>query len=248
SPSPHNGIIGRPRVKKLQAVLSTPHGTLKLPIEGGVITLKKSRMIPLECAMVSESEKNLSITKYAGISRHIAEHRLNVREGCSSVRQKKRGQADDRNQAVQKKVGKLVEAGIIKEASIRKEALNAFQHMMSYLRSRSYVFKGSWVEDAYLGVESYQTKLSLTKPQLKIEGLHLKVYNKLDVVLRDNKLGYGNEGMKDHAWNKKEKEMKNSILEKIEKTLRERRRMRRLECFVGGKRNKTDCILLVRPE
>ncbi|GJS37031.1 reverse transcriptase domain-containing protein [Tanacetum coccineum] len=32
-----------------------------------------------------------------GVPRHIAEHRLNVRKGCSPVRQKKRGQAADRN-------------------------------------------------------------------------------------------------------------------------------------------------------
>ncbi|GJS92335.1 reverse transcriptase domain-containing protein [Tanacetum coccineum] len=36
-------------------------------------------------------------------------------EGCSPVRQKKRGQAADRNQAIQEEVGKLVEAGIMKE-------------------------------------------------------------------------------------------------------------------------------------
>ncbi|GJW84256.1 reverse transcriptase domain-containing protein [Tanacetum coccineum] len=49
------------------------------------------------------------------ILRHIAEHRLNVREGCSPVRQKKRGQAADRNQVIHEEVGKLVEAGIMKE-------------------------------------------------------------------------------------------------------------------------------------
>ncbi|GKA55086.1 reverse transcriptase domain-containing protein [Tanacetum coccineum] len=50
-----------------------------------------------------------------GVPRHITEHRLNVREGCSPVRQKKRGQAADRNQAIQEEVKKLVEAGIMKE-------------------------------------------------------------------------------------------------------------------------------------
>ncbi|GJW47702.1 reverse transcriptase domain-containing protein [Tanacetum coccineum] len=58
SPSSYNGIIGRPRVRKLQAVPSTAHGMLKIP-------------------------------------------------GCSSVRQKKRGQAADRNHAIQEEVGKL---------------------------------------------------------------------------------------------------------------------------------------------
>nr|GEV91555.1 reverse transcriptase domain-containing protein [Tanacetum cinerariifolium] len=36
-------------------------------------------------------------------------------QGCSAVMQKKRGQAADRNQAIQEEVGKLVEAGFMKE-------------------------------------------------------------------------------------------------------------------------------------
>ncbi|GJZ24479.1 reverse transcriptase domain-containing protein [Tanacetum coccineum] len=166
SPSPYNGIIGRPGVKKLQADPSTAHRMLKIPVEGGVITLKSSRLVPLECAMVSGPEGTSSATKptieervkvainleypeqtvmigstltedgrnklcgllmrnldifawkpadMTGVPRHIAEHRLNVREGCSPVRQKKRGQAADRNQAIQEEVGKLVKEGIMKE-------------------------------------------------------------------------------------------------------------------------------------
>ncbi|GKB27832.1 hypothetical protein Tco_0867233 [Tanacetum coccineum] len=166
SPSPYNRIIGRPGVRKLQAVLSTTHRMLKLPIEGGVITLKGSRLVLLECALVSEPEETLPATKLiveervkvainleypkqtvmigstltkksrnklcglfqhnldifswkpadmTGVPRHIAEHHLNMREGCSPVRQKKRGQAANRNQAIQEEVGKLVEAGIMKE-------------------------------------------------------------------------------------------------------------------------------------
>ncbi|GJV77344.1 reverse transcriptase domain-containing protein [Tanacetum coccineum] len=127
SPSSYNEIIGRLGVRKLQAVPSTSHGMLKLPVEGGVITLKSSRMVPLECAMVFGPKGNLLATKQTveerikkpadmtGVPRHIAEHRLNVREGCSPVRQKKRGQAVDRNQEIQEEVRKLVEAGIMKE-------------------------------------------------------------------------------------------------------------------------------------
>ncbi|GJW43514.1 hypothetical protein Tco_0072313 [Tanacetum coccineum] len=166
SPSSYNGIIGRPGVRKLQAVSSTAHGMLKIPIEEGVITLKSSKLVPLECAVVSGPEEAPSATKpiieerikvainqeyleqtimigstiteegrnklcellqrnldifawkpadMTGVPRHIAEHRLNVQEGCSLVRQKKRGQAADRNLAIQEEVGKLVEAGIIKE-------------------------------------------------------------------------------------------------------------------------------------
>ncbi|GJX01941.1 hypothetical protein Tco_0185854 [Tanacetum coccineum] len=46
---------------------------------------------------------------------HIAEHRLNIREGCLPVRQNKRGQAPERNKAIYEEVEKLVDAGIMKE-------------------------------------------------------------------------------------------------------------------------------------
>nr|GFA48901.1 reverse transcriptase domain-containing protein [Tanacetum cinerariifolium] len=55
--SSYNGIIRRPGVKKLQAAPSTTHGMLKLPVERGVITLKSSRLVLLECALVSEPEE-----------------------------------------------------------------------------------------------------------------------------------------------------------------------------------------------
>ncbi|GJT76638.1 reverse transcriptase domain-containing protein [Tanacetum coccineum] len=65
-------------------------------------------------------QRNLDIFAWklanmTGVPRHITEHRQNIREGCSPVRQKKRGQAADRNQAIQEEVGRLVEAGIMKE-------------------------------------------------------------------------------------------------------------------------------------
>nr|GEW67622.1 reverse transcriptase domain-containing protein [Tanacetum cinerariifolium] len=50
-----------------------------------------------------------------GVSRHIVEHRLNIREGCLTVRQKKRGQAPERNKAIYEEVEKLVNADIMKE-------------------------------------------------------------------------------------------------------------------------------------
>nr|GEV11561.1 hypothetical protein [Tanacetum cinerariifolium] len=65
SPSPYNGIIRRPGVRKIQAVSSTAHAMLNLSVEGGVITLKSSRLVPMECAMVSGPEGALLATKPA---------------------------------------------------------------------------------------------------------------------------------------------------------------------------------------
>ncbi|GJS13204.1 hypothetical protein Tco_0407676 [Tanacetum coccineum] len=50
-----------------------------------------------------------------GIPRSIAEHCLNIREGCQPVRQKRKGQAPKRNKAIQEEVAKLVEAEIMRE-------------------------------------------------------------------------------------------------------------------------------------
>ncbi|GKC55595.1 hypothetical protein Tco_1078340 [Tanacetum coccineum] len=41
-----------------------------------------------------------------GVPRHVAEHRLNVREGCQPIRQKKRGQAAERNITINEEVTK----------------------------------------------------------------------------------------------------------------------------------------------
>ncbi|GJS68622.1 reverse transcriptase domain-containing protein [Tanacetum coccineum] len=54
-------------------------------------------------------------TDMTGVPRQIAEHKLNVRKGCPPVRQKKRGQAAERNVAINDEVSKLVTAGIMRE-------------------------------------------------------------------------------------------------------------------------------------
>nr|GEV18184.1 reverse transcriptase domain-containing protein [Tanacetum cinerariifolium] len=90
---------------------------------GGVLTLRSSKIIPIECAVVSRPEGQPLVAHQAieerikkpmdmiGVPRHIAEHQLNIREGCPPVRKKKRSQAIDRNQTIQEEVEKLIGAG-----------------------------------------------------------------------------------------------------------------------------------------
>ncbi|GKB53519.1 reverse transcriptase domain-containing protein [Tanacetum coccineum] len=109
--SPYNGIIGRPEIREIQAVPSTAHRMLKFPVNGGIVTIlalhpnfsdqevsiggtlyAKGRM--KLCSLLKE---NLDIFSWqpsdmTGVPRSVAEHRLNIREGYSPVRQKKRGQ------------------------------------------------------------------------------------------------------------------------------------------------------------
>ncbi|GJY96494.1 reverse transcriptase domain-containing protein [Tanacetum coccineum] len=140
SESPYNGIIGRPGVSKIQSVASTACKMLKFPVPGGVLTLRSSKIIPLECSMVFGPKVQPFATNEAIEERiKVAIHpeypeqtiakgstltedaqkalcdllRHNLDEGCSPVRQKKRSQAPERNKAIQEEVEKLVDAGII---------------------------------------------------------------------------------------------------------------------------------------
>ncbi|GKE72195.1 reverse transcriptase domain-containing protein [Tanacetum coccineum] len=61
SPSPYNGIIGRPGVRKIWAVPSTAHRMLKFLVAGGIVTLWSSKIIPLECMMVSGPGMSLPV-------------------------------------------------------------------------------------------------------------------------------------------------------------------------------------------
>ncbi|GJU76550.1 reverse transcriptase domain-containing protein [Tanacetum coccineum] len=126
STSPHNGIIRRPELRKIQAVPSTTHGMIKFPVTGGILMLKSSKIIPLECAMVSGPEEQpISVNKVREKRVKVAinpEHPeqtvmigSDLTEKARPVRQKKRGQAAERNIAINDEVSKLMAAGIMRE-------------------------------------------------------------------------------------------------------------------------------------
>nr|GEX43656.1 reverse transcriptase domain-containing protein [Tanacetum cinerariifolium] len=69
------------------------------------------------CALL---KRNLDIFSWqpsdmTRVSRPVTKHRLNVREGCLPIRQKKKGQAPERTKAIQAEVEKLVEVGTMRE-------------------------------------------------------------------------------------------------------------------------------------
>ncbi|GJX68449.1 reverse transcriptase domain-containing protein [Tanacetum coccineum] len=126
SPSPYNGIIGRPGIREIQAVPSTAHRMLKFPVNGGVVTIRSTILTPNECATITESSKD-SIKKIEGGQENlkVAIHpdfpdqevalggTLSI-EGRTALC-KKRGQASKRAKAIQAEVQKLVEEGIMHE-------------------------------------------------------------------------------------------------------------------------------------
>nr|GFC68618.1 reverse transcriptase domain-containing protein [Tanacetum cinerariifolium] len=153
-------ILYEPGIKEIQAVPSTAQGMLKFPVDGGIVTIRSTILIPAECVTVITSSavpkevgarpENFKVTLHpnfpdqevairgtlsakgrtelcsllifawqpsdmTGVPRSVAEHWLNIREGYSPVRKRKRGQALERAKAIQEEVQKLVEAGIMRE-------------------------------------------------------------------------------------------------------------------------------------
>nr|GEX07932.1 reverse transcriptase domain-containing protein [Tanacetum cinerariifolium] len=53
--SPYNGIIGRPGIREIQAVPSTAQGMLKFLVEGGIVTIRSTILIHVECTSVITS-------------------------------------------------------------------------------------------------------------------------------------------------------------------------------------------------
>nr|GEZ49397.1 reverse transcriptase domain-containing protein [Tanacetum cinerariifolium] len=156
SPFSYKGIIRRPWARRIQAVPSTAHGMLKFPVTGGTVTLQSSMIITLECTMVlgpgvpqpvinqvTEEELQVAIhPEYPeqtitigstlteeGRKELCAEHRLNIREGCLPVRQKKKRQATERNKAICEEVEKLVDTDIMKEVHYHSWLSNPVMQM-----------------------------------------------------------------------------------------------------------------------
>nr|GEV34226.1 reverse transcriptase domain-containing protein [Tanacetum cinerariifolium] len=70
--------------------------------------------VPVKGVVILHSSLIMSVDMI-GIPRSIAEHRLNIYKGCPPIRQKRKGQAPNRNKAIQEEVSKLIEAQIMRE-------------------------------------------------------------------------------------------------------------------------------------
>ncbi|GKE51744.1 reverse transcriptase domain-containing protein [Tanacetum coccineum] len=110
--SPYNGIIRRLGIREIQVVPSTAYGMLKFPVDIGIVIIRSIILIPTESATVTTSSKeilkeaevrheNFKSSDMTGVPRSVAEHQLNIQEGYSPVRQKKRGQAQECAKAIQ---------------------------------------------------------------------------------------------------------------------------------------------------
>nr|GEZ59209.1 hypothetical protein [Tanacetum cinerariifolium] len=82
------------------------------------------------------------------------------------------------------------------------------------------------------------------------DGTLNKVYNKLDVILRDNKLRFGNEGVIDHEWTKKGlirfwKRMRRRLRRDEESRLKTGRNLRRISSSKEKNQDQDDGVVSI---
>ncbi|GJX79605.1 hypothetical protein Tco_0327754 [Tanacetum coccineum] len=111
--------------------------------------------------------------------------------------------------------------------------------------SRSIVVQNR-VGDVQLGVESYQRKLNLLKPQrtysdITSKELYTPNYDPRGVIYEDKQ-----KQKRLIAWTTKDQDRTVTILKKIDTILLKRMTMRSLEVLVGGRTTKTDKRILQR--
>nr|GEX22676.1 hypothetical protein [Tanacetum cinerariifolium] len=109
------------------------------------------------------------------------------------------------------------------------------------------------VEDLQLGVESYQKKLNLTKPDsyrsdLKRKEAYIANGTLIDVrtALDDRPKGIQMKYLSQSIWRKSDKDRAVTMIQAIDKRIKIRRIMRSLERFVGGRLYEGDFRMLQR--
>nr|GFC93066.1 reverse transcriptase domain-containing protein [Tanacetum cinerariifolium] len=118
-----------------------------------------------------------------GVPRSIAEHRLNIREGYSPVRQKKRGQALERVKAIQAEVQKLVDAGIMREVYYHDWLSNPVMIDWKVESLCGYPFK--CFLDAYKGYHQIQLAEADEESTTFHKGQRVYCYTKMPVGLKN---------------------------------------------------------------
>ncbi|GJS97696.1 hypothetical protein Tco_0804664 [Tanacetum coccineum] len=102
-----------PAAKGIKMAIHPEYPDQTFTIGGSLI--KKERMELCDLLKSNLDVFSWKLTDMTRVPQYIVEHLLNIREGCSPIRQKKRGQALDRNKAINEEVSKLVEADIMRE-------------------------------------------------------------------------------------------------------------------------------------
>ncbi|GKC28490.1 hypothetical protein Tco_1035784 [Tanacetum coccineum] len=116
-------------------------------------------------------------------------------------------------------------------ADLPRLSLNDVEDM--YLLKIPYTTLGTEKGDVYVNQHNMKSLMKLNEVNKFYDGTLLKVRDNLLKMVKENILGRGNKRLDDRDWSKNDIKRSNEKLEKIDKTLKRREQLRRLEEYVG---------------
>ncbi|GJV81197.1 hypothetical protein Tco_1517067 [Tanacetum coccineum] len=99
----------------------------------------------------------------------------------------------------------------------------------------------------YLNQHNVKSFMKLSEVKKLCDGTLIKIRENLVDMVNTNKLGKGNKRLKGMEWTDKDVEKSNEIVNKIDKTLKCREQLKRLEEYVGGRPKIVNPCTFVRP-
>ncbi|GKB76582.1 hypothetical protein Tco_0943477 [Tanacetum coccineum] len=99
----------------------------------------------------------------------------------------------------------------------------------------------------YLNQHNVKSFMKLSKVKKFCDGTLIKIHENLIDMVKRNKLGTYNKRLKGKDWTNIDVEKSNEAVNKIDKTLKRREQLRRLEEYVGGRPKTVNPCTFVRP-
>ncbi|GKB10464.1 hypothetical protein Tco_0844387 [Tanacetum coccineum] len=99
----------------------------------------------------------------------------------------------------------------------------------------------------YLNQHNVKSFMKLSEVKKFCDGTLIKIHENLVDMVKRNKLGTGNKRLKGRDWTNMDVEKSNEMVDKIDKTLKRREQLRRLEEYVGGRPKTVNPRTFVRP-
>ncbi|GKC51229.1 hypothetical protein Tco_1073974 [Tanacetum coccineum] len=207
---------------------------------------------------LSTKEKyTTSITKHYAVSYYKQDSRIDFFKSEMSTRTEGRVYLDSRIKSVvciivKKKWGYGFLSSIVAKRSDDKEyefsyadlprlSLNDVEDMIPFTMTTTH--KGV----VYLNQHNVKSLIKLSKVKKLCDGTLEKIWeNTIDMVKR-NKLGTDNKRLKGRDWTDMDVEKSNEIVDKIDKTLKHRKQLKRLEEYIGGRPKTVNPCTFVRP-
>nr|GEV44555.1 reverse transcriptase domain-containing protein [Tanacetum cinerariifolium] len=189
SASPYNDIIGRLECRMVEGEPNRPTPQELTATKGikvaihpeypeQTVTIGKSLSEKGRMELCNLFKDNLDkfawkLADMTGVPRSIAKHRLNIRNGCQLIRQKRRGHAPDRNKAIQEEVAKLVQAKIMRKVHYHDWLSNP---VMDNINTRLEVSNKSRINKQF---SQNNQAMKLTCQRFKVQGPNTSTHQRI---------------------------------------------------------------------